>query len=290
MAEATSQSHGVRCFKALSAAAMDPKLSRSDVACLAVLIDRFNIEKQAAWPSVNRLADEACLHRSNVMRALQRLEELGYIAIDRGGLGKANRYRPTFQTGSASATGSVDATSSELATSTEIATGSANATELVAPARLELVAPARPEHTYRTKPKNIPTSAIDPCSTVLEKYHQILPHCRHVSVLNDKRRKRIQKAIQLAKNICKEQDWEWNANWFWGAYFEECAKDPWLRGDVAHKDNPLWKQNLDVLLAEDRFAAVMDKAIAELKGTHSPHSAAGNSNRRDVPDWAVNVI
>jgi predicted transcriptional regulator len=284
------QTHGVRCFKALSAAATDPRLSRSDVGCLAVLIDRYNLEKGAAWPSVNRLASEASLHRSNVIRALQRLEELGYITIARGGMGKANRYHPTFKSGSANATSSEDATSSAVATSGGAVTGSANATELVAPARLELVAPARPEHTHRTKPKNIPTVAADICSTILEKYHAILPRCRRCSVLNDKRIKRLQKANELAKAVCKTQQWSWDPNWFWTSYFEECAKDPWMRGEVPNPGNPLWRQNLDVLIAEDRFANVMDKAIADMGSTNQSIPTPRRPNLDDVPDWAIGVI
>lgn len=144
MAEGQPPSHGVRCFLALAAAAVDSHLSKGDVACLSVLLNRFNVEKGEAWPSVNRIATEAAIHRTSVMSSIKRLNECGYLAIDRGGLGKSNRYRPTFKTGSAGATGSVDTTSS------------ADTTKPVVPTRPELVAPTLPEHTYRTKPKNLP--------------------------------------------------------------------------------------------------------------------------------------
>jgi hypothetical protein len=101
---------------------------------------------------------------------------------------------------------------------------------------------------------------------MLAAYHDLLPKCQRVSVLNDKRRKRIAAAVKLARQVCREQGWEYIAVEFWPAYFSECASDPWMRGEVANPRNPDWKQNLDVLLAEDRFAQVMDKAIAAMRG------------------------
>ena len=97
---------------------------------------------------------------------------------------------------------------------------------------------------------------------ILSAYHSILPGCQHISVLNDKRKKRIAAVIKLARRVCAEQGWPYDAGSFWHAYFGECAKDAWMRGEVPNPKNPNWKQNLDVLIAEDRFAGVMDKAIA----------------------------
>lgn len=139
--------HSVRCFLSLAAAAKDSRLSRADIACMAVIIDRFNRSAGSAWPGINRLATEANLHRSNVIRAIHRLELTGFVTVERGGLGKSNRYRPTFAASSASAT------------SSENATSRASATEVVAPARLELVAPTRPEPAYRTYPQNLPNKS-----------------------------------------------------------------------------------------------------------------------------------
>lgn len=102
-------------------------------------------------------------------------------------------------------------------------------------------------------------------SEVLSAYHSILPKCQHISVLNDKRRKRIAAAVKLARTVCRDQGWPYEALNFWNAYFTECATDPWMRGEVPNPKNPNWKQNLDVLLAEDRFAGVMDRAIEALR-------------------------
>jgi uncharacterized protein YdaU (DUF1376 family) len=103
-------------------------------------------------------------------------------------------------------------------------------------------------------------------AAILSAYHSTLPNCKKVEVLNPKRKKRIAAAAKLAKQTCAAQGWPYDANGFWLAYFGECAKDPWMRGDVPYKDNPNWKQGLETLIAEDRFAGVMDSAIASMRG------------------------
>jgi uncharacterized protein YdaU (DUF1376 family) len=102
---------------------------------------------------------------------------------------------------------------------------------------------------------------------VLSAYHAALPQCLQIAVLNPKRKRRIADAVKLARQVCTRQGWPYEPADFWAAYFGECANDPWLRGERANPNNPNWKQNLDVLLAEDRFAEIMDKAIAAMRGT-----------------------
>ena len=99
---------------------------------------------------------------------------------------------------------------------------------------------------------------------VLAAYHQLLPSCQRIVVLNPKRQRRVLAADKLARQLCRQLGWEYDAAAFWQAYFEQCAADPWLRGDVPNPNNPRWKQNLDVLLAEDRFAQIMDQAVTAL--------------------------
>jgi len=110
------------------------------------------------------------------------------------------------------------------------------------------------------------TSQRDPLQPILDAYHQLLPKCERVEVLNPKRRKRLLAAVKLAKSVCKSQQWPYDAGGFWAAYFGECATDPWMRGEVPNPKNLRWRQNLDVLLAEDRFAGVMDRAIGAMRG------------------------
>jgi hypothetical protein len=102
-------------------------------------------------------------------------------------------------------------------------------------------------------------------SLVLAAYHELLPHCQRIAVVNPKRQRRIQLADKLARQVCRNQGWTYDAGAFWAAYFGQCAEDPWLRGEVANPKNPRWKQNLDVLIAEDRFAQIMDQAVTRLE-------------------------
>ena len=84
-------------------------------------------------------------------------------------------------------------------------------------------------------------------------------------MLNPKRKNRILAADKLARALCKSLGWTYDPKQFWEAYFGECASDPWMRGDVPNPRNASWKQNLDVLLAEDRFAGIMDRAIEAMR-------------------------
>lgn len=102
-------------------------------------------------------------------------------------------------------------------------------------------------------------------TVVLAAYHEILPRCQHVSVLNPKRVKRIQAADKLARQVCRNQGWDYDADAFWRAYFGQCSKDAWMRGEVPNPRNASWKQNLDVLLEEDRFAKIMDQALSGME-------------------------
>ena len=102
-------------------------------------------------------------------------------------------------------------------------------------------------------------------AAVLFAYHSALPKCREVSVVNPKRKRRIADAVKLARQVCAGQGWDYVAADFWSAYFAECATDAWMRGEVPNPKNPRWVQNLDVLLAEDRFAEIMDRAIASMR-------------------------
>ena len=100
---------------------------------------------------------------------------------------------------------------------------------------------------------------------VVDAYHRILPKCQRIAVMNTKRKNRISAAIKLARQIAKDQGWAWEPEIFWTAYFNECAADPWMRGEVPNPKNLGWVQNLDTLLAEDRIAGVMDRAIAAMR-------------------------
>jgi hypothetical protein len=110
------------------------------------------------------------------------------------------------------------------------------------------------------------TDSADPAhQPVLDAYHRLLPKCQGVAVLGPKRKRLLAAAIKQAKQVCRDQGWPYDADEFWGAYFAECATDPWLRGDKPNPNNPDWKQKLETLIDETRFSAVMDKAIAAMR-------------------------
>jgi len=145
LAGSTLPAAGVRKFEALAGACCDPRLARGDVGVLAVILRHANAASGAAWPGVNRIAAQANIDRSSVMRSIGKLERAGFIEVDRGHRGRSNTYRPCMPTGGVDATSSTDTTSG------------VDATELVAPVRPQLVAPMRPEHRkseHRNEPRN----------------------------------------------------------------------------------------------------------------------------------------
>jgi len=115
----------------------------------------------------------------------------------------------------------------------------------------------------KRKPKPDPEPV---CAVVVDAYHRRLPKCLPARTLNPKRRRRILTANTLAKQLIKRQGLELSVEEFWDAYFAECEADAWLRGEVPNPNNPKWRQNIDVLLAEDRFASIMDSALARELG------------------------
>lgn len=105
----------------------------------------------------------------------------------------------------------------------------------------------------------------DEVGIVVATYNATLPDCQSVQVLNPKRRKRILAVCKLARKVCRQQGWPYEPEGFWTAYWTECSGDDWLAGRKPNPKNPSWKQNLDVLLEEDRFAGIMDHAIGSMR-------------------------
>ena len=100
---------------------------------------------------------------------------------------------------------------------------------------------------------------------IVDAYHELLPNCQTISTPTPHRLKRLANAAKLAKRVCASNGWTYEPATFWHGYFAVCANDPWLRGDVANPNNARWKQNLDVLLADERLAQVIDQAINSLR-------------------------
>jgi hypothetical protein len=102
-------------------------------------------------------------------------------------------------------------------------------------------------------------------AVVIAAYHDTLPRCQRCEVLTPQREKRIATADKLARSACRQLGWDYDPDTFWRAYFAECADDAWLRGDVPNPKNARWKQNLAVLIDDERFGQIMDRAIAAMR-------------------------
>lgn len=83
----------------LHAMATDPRLSRADIACGAVLLAHVNQRDGLAWPSYETIAAEARIGTRSAIRSVAALIAAGYFElIAGGGRGHSNRYRPRLET------------------------------------------------------------------------------------------------------------------------------------------------------------------------------------------------
>jgi hypothetical protein len=79
------------------AAACDSRLSRLDLACLIVVIDRFMKDKGNSRASSRYLAKAVRAERRNVRNSLEKLKAFGYLKEVRQGCGvRATEYLPNF--------------------------------------------------------------------------------------------------------------------------------------------------------------------------------------------------
>ena len=129
----------------------------ADRLMLLALADNAD-DRGLCWPGIPTLARKCAVHRSTVIRTLERLEAAGHLDVERRA-GRVNVYRITLAsgrvdaTGGASATGRADATGDVGDTGDADATGSAGATgtrrvDATPTRRVDAtppVAPARPE-------------------------------------------------------------------------------------------------------------------------------------------------
>lgn len=174
----------------------------------------------------------------------------------------SNEQRTVLQTVSQTVSGTVTQTETNPTQPRE------NPTQEESSLRSDLQSPEPPGDLLDgdDKPGNVSQHPADRVtSLVLAAYHELLPHCQRIAVVNPKRQRRVLLADKLARQVCRNQGWTYDARMFWRAYFSQCSKDPWLRGEVANPKNPRWKQNLDVLIAEDRFAEIMDRTVASME-------------------------
>lgn len=83
-------------FRLLYTVATDSRASRAHAAVMAVILWRFNRAHGCCWPSIDSLAEDSGLDTRTVQRALDSLEEWGFLHTLRQ-RGKLNRYVPHFQ-------------------------------------------------------------------------------------------------------------------------------------------------------------------------------------------------
>lgn len=144
----------------------------------------------------------------------------------------------------------------------------AEADEAQAAAQAAAEAAAQAEAAAKAAAEAAAQAKADPvCKIVLEAYHRHLPNCQAVHAMPPARRRRILAANKLAKSLIAQKSLGVSLAEFWDGYFAECAEDPWLSGRKPNAKNPNWKQNIDVLLRDDHFGDVMDKALSRDLGS-----------------------
>ncbi|MDG9986856.1 helix-turn-helix domain-containing protein [Stenotrophomonas sp. GD04024] len=79
-------------WRLMMAAATDTRLHRSDIAVLAVILDRMDKAGQA-WPSMSTIASDSGVSRGQVIKVLARLKELGYLTVNSGNQTRSNTYQ-----------------------------------------------------------------------------------------------------------------------------------------------------------------------------------------------------
>lgn len=249
MADGQPLSHGVRCFKALAFAAADSRLSRGDLGCLAVILDRFNIQEGAAWPSINRLAKESSISARNVVTCIKRLADLGYLTIDSGSFTRSNRYKPTFK-----ATESGFSTEAEFSTDPEF-------TKVLKPTSSHLLKPASNKHTHRTSLKNLPSN-----STRFADFWQAYPR-----KVGDKRR---------AERIWIQKNLDSLADSLISNVKERAAED-------GQWENPTFIPHPTTYLNQERWNDEWTRRRARASvSDHFSDKAYQGSADEELPDWA----
>ena len=71
--------------------AFEQRLSGNDKVVLLALADHTD-ENSHCWPSLNRLAERACVSRRTVINILSKLEQGGFVVVEKGGGRQSNRY------------------------------------------------------------------------------------------------------------------------------------------------------------------------------------------------------
>lgn len=195
-------------LRLLRAATCDPRLCRGDVAVFAVILQHQNFEG-VAFPGKNRLGKLAGLAPRNVQARVCKLEETGYVVVERRGQRLVNRYtvcrridtatgdahvpRPDITTGDAGIPSDVE---------TREATGDAGITQSGDARIHHLVMPASPELTTNSqseltavsimarKPAKSRSGAtfsewiggLEPDESAIPENHSVIAYCQRIGL------------------------------------------------------------------------------------------------------------
>ena len=80
----------------LSRVARDDELAGGTLRVAICLWDMFNVERGSAWPSIAYMTEALGINRSTVIRAVNSLEDRGWITRVRGRRGRSTIYRLAF--------------------------------------------------------------------------------------------------------------------------------------------------------------------------------------------------
>jgi len=117
----------------LQAVCRDPRLGRPELAVMSVLIDHAHKVTGECYPSIARMTDAGNVSRSSAIRAVRRLEELGWIHVSKQN-GALSNYRlagVTDGTGATLGTGVKSARTGVKSNLRKGPTGSGDDTEAV---------------------------------------------------------------------------------------------------------------------------------------------------------------
>ncbi|UYK81408.1 helix-turn-helix domain-containing protein [Xanthomonas sacchari] len=95
-------------YQLIERALQDARLSKGDCAVLSVILSHLDPDGEA-WPGMARICSMARIQKRSAIRSVQRLEETGYLTVDRT-IGRSNTYLVAQLN---SATGDASVTSSE---------------------------------------------------------------------------------------------------------------------------------------------------------------------------------
>ena len=153
------------------AALCDARTSKGDCQVLAVIAGHAGRDGEA-WPGVNRIASRAGIHRSTVLKSVERLQGWGYVEVHRE-RGRANVYR--LATGSAHATSQTPELVAPTLPVRQVhqshprdPTSSADATGLVAPTLRDQSRPRYPNSAFELSHSNSVTELSSPAAPLSE--------------------------------------------------------------------------------------------------------------------------